>query len=114
MADYTVLTVDQGTDTVFRLEIVDSNKAPVDLAGCTVTAKFKKSFKSADAFAFECSIDSPTASGLVNLELAGTTTNAMKPGNYLYDVEITKGYTTERILEGPLEITPGVTKSDIF
>lgn len=111
MADYAVLTIDQGTDTVFQIEIVDSNKAPTDLTGCTVVAKFKRSYNSTTSNSFSAEVDSDTSSGLVNLTLDGSASNALKPGRYVYDVELTKGSTTERILEGLLEITPGVSNT---
>jgi len=42
--------------------------------------------------------------------LTNAQTNAMKAGRYVYDVEITSsGGTKTRVLEGQLEITPGVT-----
>ena len=114
MADYAVLTVDQGTDTIIQIEVIDSNKAPMDLTGYSAVAKFKRSYNSTDSNSFECSIDSPATSGLVNLTLDGYVTNAIKAGKYVYDVELKRGSITERILEGPLEISPSVTKSDVF
>ncbi len=36
----------------------------------------------------------------------------MKAGRYVYDIEITSGSGTKtRVLEGQLEITPGVTQT---
>ena len=44
------------------------------------------------------------------ISLTNAQTNAMKAGRYVYDVEITSsGGTKTRVLEGQLEITPGVT-----
>ena len=47
---------------------------------------------------------------ILNIGLTNTQTNAMKAGRYVYDVEITSsGGTKTRVLEGQIEITPGVT-----
>jgi hypothetical protein len=37
----------------------------------------------------------------------------MKPGRYVYDIEIKNGAdgTITRVLEGQVEVTPGVTRS---
>lgn len=114
MAEYAVLTADQGTDTIFRIELVDEDKSAKDLTGFSVAAKFKKSYASANSNSFTTDIPSPKTQGFVDLTLSGTATNAIKAGRYVYDVEITNvdTATTERVLEGILEISPCVTKSD--
>ena len=52
--------------------------------------------------------------GIVKISLNATTTNALKAGRYVYDVEITKTSTNEitRIIEGQLEVRPGVTRAN--
>jgi hypothetical protein len=49
------------------------------------------------------------------LELSNSQTDSMKPGRWVYDVEISyndsAGNTIiERVLEGNLEVTPSVTR----
>jgi hypothetical protein len=112
MAEYAVLTADQGTDTIFRIELVDSDKSAKDLTNFTASAKFKKTYASADSNSFTTEIPTPKTQGFVDLTLNGSTTNAIKAGRYVYDVELQNGATTERVLEGILEISPCVTKSD--
>ena len=34
----------------------------------------------------------------------------MKAGRYVYDVEINSGGTITRVVEGQVEVTPGVTR----
>ena len=112
MSEYAVLTADQGTDIVYRLEVVDSDKSPKDLTNFTASAKYKKTYNSTTAYAFNVQIPAPKTQGFVDLILNGLTTSTHKSGRYVYDVEIKNGTTTERILEGIIDFTPGVTYSD--
>ena len=58
---------------------------------------------------FVATVSNATA-GIVSLSLSAATTNAMKAGRYVYDVEIDLNGTKTRVLEGQLEVTPGVTR----
>jgi hypothetical protein len=42
MAEYAILTAEQGTDTTFQVDVVDANRNPRDLTGISVAAKFRK------------------------------------------------------------------------
>ena len=54
----------------------------------------------------------PATNGVLTISLTNTQTNAMKAGRYVYDVEITSSAGTKtRVLEGQVEITPGVTQT---
>jgi hypothetical protein len=49
--------------------------------------------------------------GKITLALTSTQTNALVAGRYVYDIEITSsGSAITRVLEGQLEVTPGVTR----
>ena len=49
--------------------------------------------------------------GLITISLTASQTNALVAGRYVYDVEITSGAgVITRVLEGQLEVTPGVTR----
>ena len=51
------------------------------------------------------------AAGIISIALTAAQSNAMKYGRYLYDVEMTSsGGAKTRVLEGQVEITPGVTQ----
>ena len=59
---------------------------------------------------FGASITQPTQ-GKISLTLPASTTNGMKFGRYVYDVEITSsGGTVSRVIEGQVEVMPGVTR----
>ncbi len=112
MAEYAILTAEQGTDTTFQVDVVDANRNPRDLTGISVAAKFRKQYNSNVVYEFEDSIATPATEGIINLHLDAAFTNTIDAGRYFYDVEITTvADTTERIVEGILEITPAVTQS---
>ena len=112
MAEYAILTAEQGTDTTFQVDVVDANRNPRDLTGISVAAKFRKQYNSNIVYEFTDSIGTPASGGIIKLHLDAAFTNTIDAGRYFYDVEITTVTdTTERIVEGILEITPAVTQS---
>tara|TARA_A100001388_G_C28611558_1_gene423098 strand:+ start:211 stop:600 length:390 start_codon:yes stop_codon:yes gene_type:complete len=129
MAQYEDLIIDQGSDVEIKLELFNPdgsrkilnkyNQATNTLIPLfSANGKIKKSFnsKDSDSTSFGTTTISPTnEENCVFLSLSNTTTDAMKAGRYVYDVEISAtdsfGVTTiERILEGKLTVSPSVTK----
>ena len=45
------------------------------------------------------------------ISLTAAQTSALKAGRYVYDIELRKGDTITRVLEGQAEVTPRVTRS---
>jgi len=113
MAIYSNLTVDQGSTFGAEIDVTDSNGDPLDLTGYTVEGQLRKTYTSTTSTSFVSSVFS-TALGIVKIALSATTTNGLKAGRYVYDVEITKTSTGEitRIIEGQLEVRPGVTRAN--
>ena len=109
MAVYANLTVDQGTDFSSAIDVTDSDGDPVSLVGYTVAGQIRKHYNSSTKVDFVATVSNATA-GIVSLSLSAATTNAMKAGRYVYDVEIDLSWTKTRVLEGQLEVTPGVTR----
>ena len=109
MAVYANLTVDQGTDFSSAIDVTDSDGDPVSLVGYTVAGQIRKHYNSSTKVDFVATVSNATA-GIVSLSLSAATTNAMKAGIYVYDVEIDLNGTKTRVLEGQLEVTPGVTR----
>lgn len=111
MAIYSNLSVDQGSTFGAEIDVTDSSGDPLDLTGYTVAGQLRKTYTSTTATSFTSSVYS-AAGGIVKIALNSTTTNALKAGRYVYDVEITKTSTGDitRIIEGQLEVRPGVTR----
>ena len=110
MAVYANLIIDQGADYFSTVTVEGSNGLPYDLTGHTVSGKIRRSYTSTTYFSFAASVLDPTA-GEINMELSHTVTASMKSGRYVYDVIITETGTGDitRVLEGQVEVNPGVT-----
>lgn len=117
MAQYEDLQFDQGADQTIELQLVNVDGSKKNLGGYTIAAKMKKSYTSDsnDTLAFTPLIASPVTDGIATLTLTNTQTDALKPGRYVYDVELSfvdsdDNTVIERILEGRITVTPSVTK----
>ena len=111
MAVYSNIVVDQGADYSASIDVADSDGDNIDLTGYTGAGQIRKTYSSTTAVNFAVVVADPSSSGVLNISLTNSQTNAMKAGRYVYDVEITSsGGTKTRVLEGQLEITPGVTQ----
>jgi hypothetical protein len=103
------LVVDQGTSFSATVTVTDSGDAIFNLTGYTVAAQMRKSYASTTATTFTASHNGSL--GQITIVLNSTTTAALEPGRYLYDVEITSsaGLIT-RVVEGVVTVTPGMTR----
>ena len=111
MAVYSNIVVDQGADYSASIDVADSDGDNIDLTGYTGAGQIRKTYSSTTAVNFAVAVADPSTSGVLNISLTNSQTNAMKAGRYVYDVAITSsGGTKTRVLEGQLEITPGVTQ----
>ena len=106
MTQYADLTIHQGNDVIFRLEVLDSDRTPKDLSIFSAKSSFKRTYKSSDTYHFQTATDS---AGNLDLILDGTVSDDIKTGRYFYDVFLLKDNTSEKILEGRLEIMPSAT-----
>lgn len=111
MAQYTDITIDQGSTYSGKIPVVGSNKLPVDLTGYSARGQIRRSYSSLTSVAFSTSIQDPE-SGVIFVNLTPAQTGAMKPGRYVFDVEIynTNGSDVIRVSEGQAEVTPRATK----
>ena len=110
MAIISNLTVDQGSTFSASVDITDTEDNILVLTGYTVAGQLRKTYDSSTAVSFAASVSNATT-GEVTISLTATQTNALIAGRYVYDVEITSaGGTVTRVIEGQLEVTPGVTQ----
>jgi hypothetical protein len=109
MAAISNLYIDQGSTFSAIITIRGSDGNALNLNGFTVASQMRKSYGSTTAYAFEASVyDAPT--GKVRLQLSATASSGIKPGRYLYDIEITSGSNKTRVVEGLVIITAEITK----
>lgn len=110
MAIYANITVDQGSDYSSTITVEDSVGDVADLTGFSSRGQIRKTYSSLTSYDFITSIPYPT-SGVIEISIPNSTTSAMKPGRYVYDVEVVSSNgTVTRVIEGQLEVTPSVTR----
>ena len=110
MAVYSNITIDQGTDFSSNIDVTDADGDTVNLTGYTVKGQIRKSYQSSTAVDFTCTV-SNAAAGIITIALTAAQSNGMKSGRFVYDIEMTSsGGAKTRVLEGQVEITPGVTQ----
>jgi len=117
MAQYEEFTIDQGSDVSVEISCVNIDGSVKDLSNHTIQAKMKKSYNSdsADTVDFTAGVGVPATDGVILLSLTNSQTDAIKPGRWVYDVEISfvdsdGAVIKERILEGRVQVTPSVTR----
>lgn len=105
------LKIDQGTDYSTVITLTDTDDDPIDLTNFIGRGQIRKHYESANAVNFVVSV---VSSGDVQISLSAAASNAMKPGRYVYDIELEDQQTglVSRVAEGLVTITPSVTRDD--
>jgi hypothetical protein len=116
MAEYEKFTFDKGSDIAVQLELIDLSQNPKNLTNYSAAAKMKRNYNSDsdDTTDFAVAINTPATDGIITLSLTNQQTDALRVGNYVYDVEISyvdsnDATIVERILEGKIRVSPSVT-----
>ena len=106
------LKVEKGTDFYTSITLRDEYNEFVDLNSYSVVAKYSSSYISSTKYNFEVNIIN-AAQGFIEIRLNSTQTAALKLPRYVYDVVITAtiglGGGKSRVVEGILEVSPGVS-----
>jgi GTPase Era involved in 16S rRNA processing len=117
MAQYEEIVIDQGADVAIEVHLINKDGTTKNLTNHTITAKMKKTYNSdsADTFNFNSIVANPASSGIATLSLTNLQTDQLKPGKYVYDVEMSfldsdSNTIIERVLEGRITVTPSVTR----
>ena len=109
MATYSNLFVDQGSDFNFSVDLTSATGS-VNLTNYTSRGQIRKSYTSSAATDFNISIN--VSDSELSCSLTAVQTGALKPGRYVYDIEILSGDVTPivtRVVEGQIDVTPRVT-----
>ena len=110
MAIISNLVIDQGSTFTADIDVTDRYGNVLGLSGYTAAGQIRKTYTSSTSVAFTTNIATPST-GVVSIALSSSQTGIMKPGRYVYDVEITSADNqVTRIVEGQVEITPSVTR----
>jgi hypothetical protein len=106
MATYSDIFIDQGTSYASTIDVFDPNGLPLNLTNYSARGQIRKTYASANAINFTTNMNQ-AALGKVTILLTATQTRAMKPGRYVYNIEVyNDGGHVVRISEGQIEINP--------
>jgi hypothetical protein len=112
MAAITNFYIDTGSTFGAVITVKGSDGLPLNLTGFSVSSYIRKSYASATHIDFNATIYSTTA-GQVRVSLTDEDTTGIKPGRYMYDIEIESSIGERlRVSEGIIIFTPQITKPD--
>jgi hypothetical protein len=111
MAMTAYLDIDQGSDFTVTIDLENDDGTPMNIAGTQIYSQFRKSYNSTTAYQFTCTIVDGV-NGKFTMHLPGMTSSNIRPGRYLYDVEVYNSSlgAKSRVIEGIVTISPEITK----
>lgn len=107
------LSIDQGTKYEAYATVTNEDGGIFNLTNWTPKGQMRKSFYSNIAVDFLVEVYGEPEEGKIKLTLLPSQSNDMRPGRYVYDVEVTDIMDLEnikRVLQGTATINPNVTK----
>lgn len=115
MATVANFNIDQGSRFSTTINIETTSAGLFELDSYKARGKIRKSYKCSSYTSFSCAISNNSPNqDTITITLSSRQTKALKPGRYVYDVEIFDDATDDviRIVEGQAEILPSVTQSN--
>lgn len=114
MAEKANIYLDKGSDFTTTINVVDTNSVSVNMAAYTITSTIQASHTNTQINAASASTLSFTTAGYANgsvvLSLTDTQTDYLVDDKrYVYDVKVTTGSTTTKLVEGYLQARASVT-----
>ena len=114
---YEDIDINQGADIAIEIECSDQSGGVKDLTNHSINAKMKRTYNSTDTSdiqEFNAIVQSPSTDGKLTLSLTNSQTAALRKGRWVYDAELSfvdsdDNTIIERILEGQINVLPGVT-----
>ena len=103
------LVLNQGTDWSTDIDVIDQNGDVFDLSGFFAEGQMRKNYASVHSTSFD--VVELDDTGRISIALDNVATSALKPGRYMYDIEITDptGIIT-RVAEGIVTVRPNFTR----
>lgn len=110
MADFVELHIDAGSTFSTDVTVNDALGVPINLTNYQARAQLRKSYYSSTAIDFLV-VKTEAVSGILTLSISAANTSNIRPGRYVYDVEIeSSSNVVTRIFEGIVTVSPGVTR----
>lgn len=112
MPDITEFNIGQGETFRIAATIENLNEGSyLDISGYTFSGQVRENFTTDEVAAtIEVTKVEPYVSGTVLIQLAPNQTQALSQRKYVYDVKMTSGSISRRILEGYFTVRPSVTR----
>ncbi|HYT43938.1 MAG TPA: hypothetical protein VEP90_16480 [Methylomirabilota bacterium] len=97
------LVLQQGSNTHFEFQLFDANGFPLTNSnGYTGVSNFRQSQEANNIYSFAVSF----ANGILMLDANNVYTNSIIPDNYYYTIEVSIGGTSNRLVEGMIQVSP--------
>ena len=109
MAAYSELNIEQYSTFNTTINVEDPSGDAVNLYGYSAASQMRKSYYSSSANTLTATITG-NANGEITLSMTAANTALLTPGRYMYDLVITTGSTETRVVEGIINVLPGVTQ----
>jgi hypothetical protein len=112
MAEITEFNIGQGETfkVLTSLENIDTDSY-LDITSYTFTGQVRENFSTDEvAASFTITKVVPYSSGSFYIELTPSDTTTLTQRKYVYDIKMTSGSITRRILEGYLVVRPAATR----
>lgn len=110
MATKSNIVIDQGSDLSLTVTVTTTAGGVFDLSDYTGECKLRKHWSSSTSYSLTVTVTDAT-DGELTLSANSTTTAAIPPGRYLYDVEVTSNTgTVTRVLQGSATVSPEITR----
>ena len=111
MAQSTNLTVGQGETFKILVSVTDQTNTPINLTNYAFTGSIRETYSTEDKSAdFVCEKITPQDSGSLYVSLPPASSTLLTAQDYVYDVLMTSGSVTRRIIEGKFIVRPSVTR----
>lgn len=103
------LTIEQGSDLDVVVTVLDNAGAPRNLAGWTARMQARRTVTDPTPL-FDIAPDVDGPNGQVVVSIPGDETAGYVWLSGFYDLEITDGTTTQRVLQGQISVSPEITR----
>ena len=113
MATVINFVVDQGTKFEGIAEITTEDGLPFDLTDYVPYSEFKRSYYTSTGYPITVTVLGNPQEGKIKLTIAPSVTENVRPGRYVYDVEVHNPNDPDdikRVLQGIITIDPQVTR----
>jgi len=113
MADITDFQIGQGETFKVMVQLLNQsdNSTPLNITNYTFTGQLRENYTT-DELAADFTFEkiTPYACGSLFIQMPADTTATLSQRKYVYDITLTSGSITRRILEGGLTVRPAVTR----